>query len=71
VYHREMRDNSHNGHQQISHVLKPAHFISEITLEGIGMWTVISESKFHAVSSIKFNADLMECVVMAVTEDQE
>jgi hypothetical protein len=51
--------------------LKPEHFISEITLEGIGMQTVISGSKLHTVPPIKFNADLMECIVTAATEDQE
>jgi hypothetical protein len=35
------------------------------------MWTIISGSKLHAVSPIKFNADLMERVVMAAMEDQE
>jgi hypothetical protein len=40
-------------------------------LEGIGLWTVISGSNLHAVPPIKFNADLMECVVTAATEDQE
>jgi hypothetical protein len=40
-------------------------------LEGIGMWLVISGSKLLAVPPIKFNADLMECVVMAATDNQE
>jgi hypothetical protein len=40
-------------------------------LEGIGMRTVISGSKLHAVPPIKFNADLMEHIVMAAMEDQE
>jgi hypothetical protein len=40
-------------------------------LEGIGMQTVISGSKLHAVPPIKFNVDLMEGVVTATTEDQE
>jgi hypothetical protein len=43
----------------------------EIRLEGIGMRTVISGSKLHTVPLIKFNADLMERVVTAATEDQE
>jgi hypothetical protein len=32
---------------------------------------VISESKLHAVPLIKFNADFMERVITATTEDQE
>jgi hypothetical protein len=67
----EKGDSSENGLQPISLVLKPEHFISEITLEGIGMWSVISGSKLHVVLPIKFNADLMESVVTAATEDQE
>jgi hypothetical protein len=51
--------------------LKPEHFVWEITLEGIGIQTVISGSKLHAVLPITFNADLMECVFMAAMEDQE
>jgi hypothetical protein len=39
--------------------------------EGIRMWTVISGSKLHTVPLIKFNADLMERIVMATTEIQE
>jgi hypothetical protein len=35
------------------------------------MQTVISGSKLHIVTLIKFNVDLMECVVTAATEDQE
>jgi hypothetical protein len=51
--------------------LKPEYFVSEISLEGIGIWTVILGSKLHTVPPIKFNADLMEHVVMAATEDLE
>jgi hypothetical protein len=51
--------------------LKPEYFVSEIMLEGIAMWSVISGSKLYAVPPIKFNADLMEHVVMAATDDQE
>jgi hypothetical protein len=49
----------------------PEHFVLEIMLEGIGMWTVISGLKLHAVSPIKFNTHLIEGVVMASIEDQE
>jgi hypothetical protein len=51
--------------------LKPEHFVSEQLLEGIGMQTVISGSKLHAVPPINFNVDLIERVVTAATEDQE
>jgi hypothetical protein len=51
--------------------LKPEHFVSEIMLEGIRMWTVILQLKLHAVPQIKFNTDLIERVVTAATEDQE
>jgi hypothetical protein len=64
-------DHSENGLQPISLVLKPEHFISEIMLDGIGMRTVISGSKLHAVPPIKFNADLIECIITAAREDQE
>jgi hypothetical protein len=40
-------------------------------LEGIGMWTMISASKYHVVPLIKFNANLMKRVVTAAMEDQE
>jgi hypothetical protein len=61
----------YNGLQPISLVLKPEHFISEMMLEGFGIWTVISGSKRHTVPAIKFDTDLMECVVIATMEDQE
>jgi hypothetical protein len=67
----EKGDNSQNGRQPISLILKPEHFVSKIMLESIGMRTVISESILYAVLQIKFNADLMECVDTAATEDQE
>jgi hypothetical protein len=35
------------------------------------MQTLISGWKLHAVPPIKFNAELMECVVTAAIEDQE
>jgi hypothetical protein len=70
-YRPEKGDRGENGFQPISLVLKPEHFISEIMVQGIGMRTVISGSKLHAGSLIKFNADLIERVVMAATEDQE
>jgi hypothetical protein len=69
--HPEKGDSSENSFQLISLVLKPEHFILEITLEGIGMQTVISEPKLYAVSLIKFNADLIEYVVTAAIEDQK
>jgi hypothetical protein len=40
-------------------------------LEGIEMPTVIPGSIFQAVPPIKFNVDLMECVVTATMENQE
>jgi hypothetical protein len=40
-------------------------------LESIGMRTVSSGSKLHTVPPIKFNTNLMECVVTAAIEDQE
>jgi hypothetical protein len=55
--------------QLILLVLKPEYFVLEIILEGIGMQTVISGSKLHTVRQIKFNADLIERVVTATTED--
>jgi hypothetical protein len=67
----EKGDRGENSLQLISLVLKPEHFISERTLEDIRMRTVISGSKHHAVLPRKFNADLMEYVVMAATEDHE
>jgi hypothetical protein len=51
--------------------LKAEHFVSEIILEGIRMPTLISGSKLHPVSPIKFNADFIEGVVTAATEDHE
>jgi hypothetical protein len=64
-------DRGENGLQPISLVLKPEHLVSEITLEGIGMWTVISGSKMHTVPPIKFNGNLIERVAMATMEDQK
>jgi hypothetical protein len=67
----EMGDSSNNGLQSILVVLKREHFVSEITLEGIGMRTGISRSKLHAVPPIKFHTDLMELVVTTAMEDLE
>jgi hypothetical protein len=62
-------NNSENGLQLILVVLKPEYFILEIMLEGIGMQTMISGSKLDGVPPIKFNADLIERVVTATTEN--
>jgi hypothetical protein len=40
-------------------------------LEGVRMRKVILGSKLHAVPRSKFNADLIEGVVMGATDDQE
>jgi hypothetical protein len=66
-----VRDRGEIGLQLISLVLKLEHFISEIMLDGIGIQTVISESKLHGVLPNKFNADVIEHVVTAATEYQE
>jgi hypothetical protein len=70
-YRSETGNRGENGLQSILLVLKPEHFVSEIMLKGIGMQTVTSGSKPHAVYLIKFNADLMDCVVPAATDEQE
>jgi hypothetical protein len=70
-YRLEKGDSSENSLQPISLVVKPKYFILEITLDGIGMWTVISGSKLQVVPPLKFNAGFMECVVTAAIEDQE
>jgi hypothetical protein len=70
-YCSEKGDSSDNGLQPISLVLKPEYLVSEIMLDGIRLRTVISGSKLHSVSLIKFNADLMEHIVTAAIEDQE
>jgi hypothetical protein len=66
-YYPEKGDSSETGLQSISLVLKPEYFVLEKMLEGIGMRTVILGSNLHPVPPIKFNADLMEYVVTAVT----
>ena len=70
-YRPEKGDSSENGLQPISLVLKPEHFVLEMTLEDIGVRTVIAGSKLHAVPPIKFNTELMERVVTAAADDQE
>jgi hypothetical protein len=42
-----------------------------MTLKDIGVWTVISGSKLYAVPPIKFNADLIEYLVMVAINNQE
>jgi hypothetical protein len=43
----------------------------KIILDRIGILNVIKGPKHHQVSPTKFNADVMEHVVTAPTEDQE
>jgi hypothetical protein len=66
-----MANSNENGIQPILVILKLAHFVSELMLEGIQMRTVISGLTLHALPPIKFNVDVMECVVMAATDNQE
>jgi hypothetical protein len=47
------------------------YFISEMTVEDIGVRTLISGSKLVAVPPIKFNSDLIEYVVSVASIDQE
>jgi hypothetical protein len=51
--------------------LKPKYFVSEMMLENIGVWTIISGSKLHAVPPIKFNIDLVKYIVLAAADDPE
>jgi hypothetical protein len=67
----ENGDSSKNSLQLILLILNLGFFISEMTLEDIRIWTLISGSKLHSVPPIKFNADLIEGVVMAAMNDQE
>jgi hypothetical protein len=70
-YRPEKGDSSENGFQPISLILKPEQLVLKIMLEGIGIRIMILGSKLHAVPPIKFNEDLIECIVTAAMEDQE
>jgi hypothetical protein len=70
-YPPEKGDRGENVLQLISLHLKPVCFISEMMLEDSGVRTVISGSKLYVVSPLKFDAELMECVLTLTTNDQE
>jgi hypothetical protein len=70
-YYPKSGHRSKNHLQPISLLLKPEYFVTEMILDGIELWKVILGSDYHAVPPIKFNPDLIECVVRATMDDQE
>jgi hypothetical protein len=66
-----MVDSTKNSLELIIYILKPEYSISEMMLDNIRVWIVISRSNIYVLPTNKLDINLVKCMVLAASNDPE